>query len=67
MTIAKHTLAAIAIFGVGVFFGCIITAKSLEIGTPSTIEKPIGAAIFPVPVMPPIPQYSTPQLAKKTK
>lgn len=67
MTIAKHTFAAIAIFGVGLFFGCIITAKSLEFSTPLIVEKPLGAALFPVPIMPPIPQYSTPKLAKNSK
>lgn len=67
MNIGKNLIAAAAIFGVGLFLGCLITAKSIEFGTQPTIEKPFGAATYPIPVMPPLPQYSTPKLAKNAK
>lgn len=67
MNIANYTIAAIAIFGLGLFFGCIITAKSLELGTQPEIEVPFGVATFAIPVMPPFPKYATRKLAKNAK
>lgn len=67
MNIAKNLIAAAAIFGVGLFLGCIITAKSLEIATPSVIEKPYGVEKYAMPVMPPLPKYATPKIAKNSK
>ena len=67
MNIAKYTIAAAAIFGVGLFLGCLITAKSLELASPSTAEKPFGAATYPVPVMPPLPDLPTPKLSHAAK
>lgn len=67
MNIAKNTLAAIAIFGVGLFLGCLITAKSLELATKPAMETPLGAALFPTPQLPPLPPFPTPKLAKNAK
>ena len=69
MNIAKYTIAAAAIFGVGLFLGCFITAKSLELATP-LVEKPFGTAILPIPhlpPLPPLPPLSTPKLANAAK
>lgn len=67
MNIAKNLIAAAAIFGVGLFLGCIITAKALEIGTQPTIEKPFGAEKYAMPVIPPLPHFSTPKTSHAVK
>lgn len=60
----KTAIVFAAAFGIGIFTGALVTAKSLEIAA-SSAPKEIAVVKTPLPVMPPLPLPHLPRSVSK--